>query len=102
MLRKQVWTLATLCVQVQTLEQAGYPKKSSGFHSHATPLHQAVASGSLECIKLLAGAGAVTDAQDTVYSGSPPGWAKYMQQETDDEKMKEKYKAIAGYLKGLS
>ena len=33
----------------------GYPESNSGFHSHATPLHQAVSAGSLESVKLLVG-----------------------------------------------
>jgi peptide-methionine (S)-S-oxide reductase len=76
----------------------GYPEKGSGFHSHATPLHQAVASGSLTCVKLLLDAGAKTDARDTIYDGTPLGWAMYMQTETDDEGMRKRYQAIEKYL----
>ena len=36
----------------------------TGSHSHATPLHNAVCSGSLEAVKMLAEAGARLDAKD--------------------------------------
>ncbi|SHN20925.1 ankyrin repeat domain-containing protein [Mucilaginibacter sp. OK098] len=60
----------------------GYPESNCGFHSHATPLHQAVSSGSLDAVKLLVEAGAKLEVPDKVYDGSPLGWAKHMQ--TDD------------------
>jgi peptide-methionine (S)-S-oxide reductase len=77
----------------------GYPAKSSGFHSHATPLHQAVYSGSLDAVKLLVEAGASLSATDKVYDGTPIGWAMYMQaEEAPDEETKQKYAAIEKYL----
>jgi peptide-methionine (S)-S-oxide reductase len=80
----------------------GYPEKDSGFHTHATPLHQAVSSGSFTCVKLLVEAGAKTGAKDTIYHGTPLDWAEYLQRDTDDERMREKYKMIEDYLKPLS
>ena len=78
----------------------GYPEKGSGFHEHATPLHQAVASGSLECVKLLVEAGARTDAVDHMYSGTPLEWADYLQREGDQrEGQQERYRVIEEYLK---
>ncbi len=79
----------------------GYPESSSGFHSHATPLHQAVQSGSLDAVKLLVEAGARLDATDKIYNGTPLGWARYMQ--TDDyydEPAKRNFALIAEYLQG--
>jgi len=77
----------------------GYIESSSGFHSHASPLHQAVYSGSLESVKRLVEAGARTDLTDKVYHGTPPGWALYMQEEeAGTEEEKQKYAAIASYL----
>ena len=70
----------------------------AGFHSHATALHQAVYSGSLECVRLLVEAGASLDATDKVYSGTPLGWAIYMQTEEKDAEKIKRYKEIENYL----
>jgi len=72
-----------------------------GFHSHASPLHQAVYSGSLEAVKLLVEAGADLTAMDAAYLGTPLGWARYMRQEeasTEEEKLR--FGAIEEYLHG--
>ncbi|PWU03534.1 MAG: hypothetical protein C5B52_03185 [Bacteroidetes bacterium] len=71
---------------------------NKGFHSHASPLHQAVYSGSLESVKLLVDAGADLNATDKIYDGTPWGWAEYMGREEKDEAMKMKYKEIENYL----
>ena len=63
----------------------GYPEKESGFHGHATPLHQAVSSGSLEAVKLLVAAGARLDARDLVFDGTALGWARHMQNDGEIE-----------------
>ena len=76
----------------------GYPDVSSGFHFHATALHQAVYSGSLDCVKLLVDAGASLDAKDKVYKGTPLGWAQHMRREVWDSIEKEKYKLIEDFL----
>jgi Ankyrin repeats (3 copies) len=77
----------------------GYPKSDSGFHSHATPLHQAVSSRSLDAVKLLVEAGAKLDAADQIYDGTPLEWAEHMQaEESFDEATKKKYALIAEYL----
>jgi peptide-methionine (S)-S-oxide reductase len=79
----------------------GYPESNSGFHSHATPLHQAVSSRSLDAVKLLVEAGASLNAADKVYSGTPLDWARYMQ--TDDsysESAKKNFALITEYLQG--
>jgi hypothetical protein len=77
----------------------GYPEKESGFHSHATPLHQAVWSGSLETVKLLADAGANVNAVDKVYGSTPLGWAEYALSEGGDKEMLKMFKKIAAYLR---
>lgn len=77
-----------------------YLKNAGGFHSHATALHQAVYSGSLEAVKLLVNAGANREATDRIYQGTPLGWAKYMQTEESNEAMRKKYKDIESYLLG--
>jgi peptide-methionine (S)-S-oxide reductase len=71
----------------------------NGFHTHASSLHQAVSSASLESVKILVQAGANLDARDTLYNGTPLGWAIYMQTEEIDESRKKKYMEIENYLR---
>lgn len=51
----------------------GFPDRENGFHTHATPLHQAVYSGSIASVQLLVEAGANIDAPDRIYHGNPTG-----------------------------
>ncbi len=51
----------------------------AGYHSHATPLHHAVHSGSFDTVQALVEAGARLDAQDLSYQATPEGWAEYLQ-----------------------
>lgn len=53
---------------------------SANLYSHATALHHAVYSGSLDAVKVLVEAGADLDAKDTIYEGTPLGWAEYGKQ----------------------
>src|SRR5207244_7987680 len=46
-----------------------------GFHSHSTPLHQAICSNHLGVVRLLVERGARLDIRDTLYHGTPLGWA---------------------------
>jgi hypothetical protein len=48
-----------------------------GWHSHSTPLHQAIASGHGDVVRLLVERGARTDIKDKVYDGTALGWAVY-------------------------
>ncbi len=48
-----------------------------GFHGHSTPLHQAVIYGHHNVVRLLLERGARLDIEDTVYHGTPLGWAKH-------------------------
>ncbi|MEP6610359.1 MAG: ankyrin repeat domain-containing protein, partial [Mucilaginibacter sp.] len=77
-----------------------YPKSGTGFHTHATPLHQAVYSRSLDTMKLLIDAGARLDLTDKAYNGTPLDWAIYMQTEDIDEEHRKEYTAIETYLSG--
>jgi Ankyrin repeats (3 copies) len=61
---------------------------SPDLYSHATPVHHAVWSGSLESVKVLVEAGAALDRRDTVYGGTPLGWAEH-----------GKHDEIAAYLR---
>ncbi|MBK5292074.1 MAG: ankyrin repeat domain-containing protein [Acidobacteriia bacterium] len=51
-----------------------------GMHSHATPLHQAVCAGHVAVVRLLVERGARLDIQDTIFKGTPLGWAQYLGQ----------------------
>ncbi|HEY6977088.1 MAG TPA: ankyrin repeat domain-containing protein [Chitinophagaceae bacterium] len=76
------------------------PDNFYGFHSHASALHQAVYSGSVESVQLLVEAGAKLDATDRIYDGTPLDWAMYMQTEEGyDEEGKRKFAVIETYLK---
>jgi hypothetical protein len=46
-------------------------------HSHSTPLHQAVAAGNDAVVQLLVEHGARLDIRDTIWNGTPLGWADY-------------------------
>ena len=48
-----------------------------GTHSHSPPLHQAIAAGHLDVVRLLIERGARLDIKDTIYQGTPLGWAEY-------------------------
>jgi hypothetical protein len=67
-------------------------------YSHATPLHHAVCSGSLEAVKAMVEAGADTTIKDTAWDGTPLGWAEHYVYETNN---KREYREILEYLKAL-
>jgi hypothetical protein len=48
-----------------------------GTHAHSTPLHQAVLAGDGATVRLLVERGARLDVRDTVWQGTPLGWALY-------------------------
>jgi len=75
-----------------------YPRSSSGFHSHASALHQAVYSGSLACVKILVDAGADLSAKDKIYDGTPLGWAQYMHAGDESQSRKQSYLEIEKFL----
>lgn len=56
-----------------------------GTHSHSTPLHQAVIAGHDAVVRLLVERGARLDIKDTIYQGTPLGWAIHGKQ-TEIEK----------------
>ena len=62
----------------------------AGTHSHTPPLHQAIAAGHIEVVKLLIDRGARLDIKDSIHQGTPLGWANYCNQPN-----------IAAYLKTL-
>jgi ankyrin repeat protein len=48
-----------------------------GNHAYATPLHQAVVDGHDTVVRLLVGRGSRLDIRDTIWQGTPLGWALY-------------------------
>ncbi len=66
---------------------------------HATPLHNAVCSGSLEAVKTLVEAGAKVDAKDTANQATPLAWAEYYVREGKGDNHAKDYAAIVDYLR---
>lgn len=60
-----------------------------GQHSHATPLHQAVAGGHQAVVRLLVERGARLDQRDTIYDSTPLGWAVYLEKTEIAEYLRE-------------
>ncbi|HVU94874.1 MAG TPA: ankyrin repeat domain-containing protein [Puia sp.] len=77
---------------------SGTSEDFGGFHSHASALHQAVHSGSIEAVRLLVEAGADRFAKDSVYGGTPIGWARYMREEAVGVEEKGRFGEIEGFL----
>lgn len=48
-----------------------------GTHAHSTPLHQAIAAGHLDVVKLLIARQARLDIRDTIHGGTALAWAKH-------------------------
>jgi ankyrin repeat protein len=48
-----------------------------GNHAHSTPLHQAVLADHEAVVRLLIAHGARLDIRDTIWQGTPLGWALY-------------------------
>jgi ankyrin repeat protein len=65
---------------------------SPDLYSHATALHHAVSSGSLETVATLVDAGADLAVRDRAYDGTPLGWAEHSHGQP-------RYDAIAAYLR---
>ncbi len=78
----------------------GKPEDFGGFHAHASALHQAVYSGSIESVKRLVAAGASLTAIDSAYQGTPLDWASHMQtEESLTKEEKRRFEAIANFLR---
>ena len=71
---------------------------SADLYSHGTPLHHAVSSGSLDAVEALVQAGAALGARDSVWGGTPLGWAEHYLTEGQGERGKQ-YSDIAIYLR---
>lgn len=67
--------------------------------SRGTALHHAVWSGCLDAVRVLVDAGADLSGRDTIYGGTPLGWATYAEHEQKEESRRKEYAAIAAYLR---
>jgi Ankyrin repeats (3 copies) len=72
---------------------------STGFYTHATPLHHAVWSGALDAVKALVEAGARLDTRDHAEQATPLGWAEYAQGKHEGGERARQYAEIAAYLR---
>lgn len=75
---------------------------SHDLYSHAPALHHAVWSGSLEAVQVLVAAGGDLKRRDSIYDGTPLGWAEYAAREHARDPVKQRrYREIVAYLEGL-
>ena len=72
---------------------------TSGFYSHATPLHHAVWSGSLAAVKILVEAGARLNTRDKAEDATPLGWAEYAITLPAARTQGKQFPEIAAYLR---
>ena len=72
---------------------------NTGFYSHATPLHHAVWSGSLDAVKVLVEAGANLATKDKAERATPLGWAEYARTLPAAANPGKQYTEIAAYLR---
>ncbi len=71
---------------------------STDLYSHATALHHAVCSGSLEAVKVLVEAGAELGTKDRAWNSTPLEWAEYYIREAKGDDARNQYPEIAAYL----
>ncbi len=71
---------------------------AADLYSHGTPLHHAVASGSLDTVQAMLAGGADWSVTDTAWSGTPLGWALHYVENAPPER-RERYRAIADLLR---
>jgi hypothetical protein len=74
---------------------------SENLYSHATALHHAMCSGSLEAVKVLVEAGAELGAKDTAWGGTPLDWVEYYIREAKGDDAGKAYPEIAAYLREI-
>ena len=73
---------------------------SKDLYAHATPLHHAVSSGSLDAVRVLVEAGADLEAKDKVHRATPLGWAEHFVSEQRTYDPPRYYTEIADFLRG--
>jgi hypothetical protein len=62
------------------LEAGADPNRFMPCHKHSTPLHQAALHGDLEIMQMLVTYGARLEIRDTMWRGTPLGWAMHGEQ----------------------
>ena len=72
---------------------------TSGFYTHATPLHHAVWSGSLDAVRVLVEAGAKLTTRDKAEDATPLGWAEYAASSPPAGREGKQFREIAAYLR---
>jgi Ankyrin repeats (3 copies) len=70
---------------------------STEIYEHATALHHAVSSGSLEAVRVLVEAGAELGTRDKANQATPLGWAEYGAK--GEQERAKRYAEIAAYLR---
>ena len=73
---------------------------SKDLYAHATPLHHAVSSGSLDAVRVLVEAGADLEAKDKVHRATPLGWAEHFVGEQRSYDPPRQYAEILAFLRG--
>jgi ankyrin repeat protein len=77
--RQEALGLAVINRQLEAarlcLDAGADPNGFLPVHRHSMPLHQAAINEDVEMMKLLVGRGARLDARDTLWDGTPLGWA---------------------------
>jgi ankyrin repeat protein len=71
------------------LDAGADPNAFMACHTHSTPLHQAALGGDLSTLRLLLERGARTDTLDTLWHGTPLGWATHGKQPEAAEILRE-------------
>lgn len=74
---------------------------STDIYTHATALHHAVCSGSLDAVKVLVEAGAELGTKDRAWNGTPLDWAEHYIREAKGDDTGKSYPEIAAYLRTL-
>jgi peptide-methionine (S)-S-oxide reductase len=98
--RRMAFVLAALNGRADALRRmvelgADVNAKSEDLYAHATPLHHAVCSGSLEAVTALVEAGADLKTKDTAWDATPLGWAEHYVEERETGN----WRAIEAYLR---
>ena len=104
--RKDAMVLAALNGNAQALRilidtGVDLDSPSANIYAHATPLHHAVCSGSLDAVKVLVEAGANLEIRDRAEQATPRGWADYYVGEASSEERRQRYLQIAEYLREM-